>query len=169
MVDLVNMDVDSDLDGQFDSDEEEDIDEDSMLRVVAAVTNFAFFAAVCCLQICFRLRSIEFPWHTITWPIITMNTHSSLLTSDNDVHPRQKAHWTSFEEVVLIQFLLERKNQMTWRSMFNDIVFKQAAKAVNRFHEKGARKTSISCRSKWTRVRTVFFLVRALTCYPDFV
>jgi hypothetical protein len=49
---------------------------------------------------------------------------------------------------------------MTWRATFRDPVFKQAAKKLNLFHEKGARKTSISCRSKWTRVHTVFFFLK---------
>jgi hypothetical protein len=55
---------------------------------------------------------------------------------------------------------------MTPRTMFKDTVFKRAAKALNRFHEKGARKTSISCRSKWSKVCISFVrdLLVILTC-----
>ncbi|KAI0270320.1 hypothetical protein BGY98DRAFT_1100725 [Russula aff. rugulosa BPL654] len=45
---------------------------------------------------------------------------------------------------------------------FRDPVFKQAAKKLNRFHEKGAKKTSISCRSKWTRLKRTYKVVTAL-------
>ena len=158
------MNMNTDLgSSQFDSDEEEleDFEEDLMLLVAAAATTFVFFTAVCCVQTIFRVRKIEFPWHTITWPTIVVNTpsRSILPPSDDDMHTRKKAHWTIFEESVLIQFLFERKKGMTWRATFRDPVFKQAAKKLNRFHEKGAKKTSISCRSKWTRVRTVFFFL----------
>ena len=149
---MVSMDADSDSDDQFDTDEEE-LCEKVMLRIAAAAANCVFFAAVCGSQVCSRFHNIKFPWHTITWPVITTNSRSRPPASDADVHTRRKTHWTIFEEAVLIQFLFERKDRMTWRAMFNYIVFNEAAKALNRFHEKGARKTSISCRSKWTRVR----------------
>jgi hypothetical protein len=166
MVDLVNMDADSDLDSQFDSDDSEEeleeFEEDMMLLVVAAVADLVFLAAVCGVAICFRFHNIPFAWHEVVWPNCIKTARSIISpTSDNDVpRTRQKAHWTTSEEAVLIQFLFERKNEMTWRTMFNYRVFRQAAKAVNRFHEKGARKTSISSRSKWTRVCTAFLFVR---------
>jgi hypothetical protein len=147
------MNMVADLDGQFDSDEEEDLAEDLVVQAASA-------AAICALSVTVRYLQTHYNFTCPTTVLNVMKTLSSKSppTSDNYVDPRKRAHWTIFEEAVLIQFLFERKNKMTSRTMFKDTVFKRAAKALNRFHEQGARKTSISCRSKWKRVCTVFLL-----------
>ena len=138
------------LDGQFDSVEEEDPDRDLIVNPLLTSAIDQVFSLIRYLE----TRS------NYVCPTNVTKTLSSISppTSDNDVHPRKRAHWTIFEEAVLIQFLFERKNEMTSRTMFKDKVFKRAAEVLNRFHEKGARKTSISCSSKWTKVCTVFLL-----------
>jgi hypothetical protein len=146
---MVNVNMFADLDGQFDLDEEEDLEEDVIMQA-------AYDAAICVLFALVRYAQTH--RHNFVCPPNTKKLLLSALpsisppASDNDVHPRKRAHWTIFEEAVLIQFLFERKNKMISRTMFKDTVFKQAAKALNRFHEKGGKKTSISCRSKWTKV-----------------
>src|SRR6266852_3371500 len=148
----MNMNTNTDLYGQIDSDEKKNLKEKDFIRqTLHAGLIYALFHIVC------HIRT----HYNVTLPPIVPKT-LSLPTSDNYVHPRKRAHWTIFEEAVLIQFLFERKNKMISRTTFKDTVFKRAAKTLNRFHEQGARKTSTSCRSKWTRVCTVFTFVHVL-------
>lgn len=145
----VNMNMFPNLDGQVDSDGDEEEDGEKFIMQAAYAAGFcALFSAARYLQTRYNFVC---PPDTMKF-LSSAPPPISLPTSDDNVHPRKRAHWTTFEEAVLIQFLFERKNEMTARAMFKDSVFKRAAKALNRFHEKGARKTSISCRSKWTRV-----------------
>jgi hypothetical protein len=144
-------------DGQFDSEEEEDLVEDFMVQAARVVALGALFAVVYVLQTHYDAACPTFVMKTLK----TLSLESPP-TSDNYVDPCKRAHWTIFEEAVLIQFLFERKYKMTSRTTFKDTVFKRAAKVLNRFHEEGARKTSVSCRSKWTRVCIVFSFVHVL-------
>ena len=145
--------------GQIDSDEKR-IQETDLFRrqTVHAATIYILYRIACFIH----------TRYNVTWPTIVTKTLSSkgVPTSNNHVLPRKRTHWTIFEEAVLIQFLFERKNEMVSRTMFKDGVFNRAAKALNRFHEQGAKKTSISCRAKWMRVCNVSVHVISviLTC-----
>ena len=161
---MVNVNMFADLDGQFDSDEEEDLKEDGFMQAAYDLDIWYLFSLV---------RYSQRLCYNFVCPPDVKKLLSSALpsiisppTCDNDVHPRKRAHWTIFEEAVLIQFLFERKDKMNSRTMFKDTVFKRAAEALNRFHEKGGKKTSISCRSKWTKVCISFVrdLLVILTC-----
>lgn len=151
-----------DFAGQYDSVKEEledvdeqDIKEDLVMQATYASTARAITAMAHFIQTRYNVAP----------PTVIMRTYASIKPSTFD--PHKKAHWTTFQEAVLIQLLFERKNEMTSRTMFKDAVFKQASKALNRFHKKGTRKTATSCRSKWTRVCTIFLFIRVLNLYPD--
>jgi hypothetical protein len=73
-----------------------------------------------------------------------------------------KAHWTINEEREFINFLSEFKGEMSSNS-FKDTVFQQAALHIRHLREKGAEKTSSSCKAKWRKV--CISLVRVLPVY----
>ncbi|KAI0270321.1 hypothetical protein BGY98DRAFT_1010345 [Russula aff. rugulosa BPL654] len=164
---MVNVNMFADLNGQFDSDEEEDLEEDGFMQAAYDLDIWYLFSLV---------RYSQTLCYNFVCPPDVKKLLSSALpsiisppTCDNDVHPRKRAHWTIFEEAVLIQFLFERKDKMNSRTMFKDTVFKRAAEALNRFHEKGGKKTSISCRSKWTKLKRTYKVVTALKSKSGFV
>jgi hypothetical protein len=83
-----------------------------------------------------------------------MHTRSSNSppASEDPTSPREKAVWSTDDEEFLIQFLLERKGEMTSNAMFKETVFKEAGEALDKRLKKGAKKTALSCKTKWMRV-----------------
>jgi hypothetical protein len=72
--------------------------------------------------------------------------------AQDDTLSRKNAYWTQTEEVALIEFLTERKGDMTSGNTFKEKVFSQAAEKIKHLHQRGAIKDFKSCKSKWTSV-----------------
>jgi hypothetical protein len=69
-------------------------------------------------------------------------------------HDPVKAYWDEDEEAVLLEYLLEAKNQGKMSGTgFKDNTLNGAAVVLNQRRRKGAEKTGNSCRTKWTSVR----------------
>jgi hypothetical protein len=65
------------------------------------------------------------------------------------VPPKARPIWTTLEEGALLDFLSEKKHEMTLGGLFKDVVLKQAASATREYHERGVEKNVNSCKSKW--------------------
>jgi hypothetical protein len=92
----------------------------------------------------------------------TRSSKSPVASDDDKEEKKGKAHWTINEEREFINFLSEFKGEMSSNS-FKDTVFQQAALHIRHLREKGAEKTSSSCKAKWRKV--CISLVRVLPVY----
>jgi hypothetical protein len=78
---------------------------------------------------------------------------------DSGPKPGKKAVWTTEDETLLLNILIEQKAGMTDGQMFKLQVFHAAALKLNASITKGGDKTEASCRAKWQKVCHLFCML----------
>src|SRR6266852_5790865 len=129
------------------------------------IVDTARAAGVCALFATVRVLQTRYNFACPTFVTKTLKTLSSISPPISD-DLCKRAHWTIFEEAVLIQFLFERKNKMISRTMFKDSL-QTGSQSAQSFPWAGCKKDLNFMQVKMDESMYSLYFCACFACDPD--